>query len=378
MHGQLIDDLAGAEGLRAPWDELAVATGRPFAAPAWCLAWWRHVSPPGAALAVVAVRDGTDLVAVAPLWTRRGPGGVTTARFLGTGVSLRGTPVAAPGAEEQAAAVIAEVLAGAPGAPDVVAFDGVPGDDPWPALLRRAWPGRRRPWGYRVRDMPAPTLALDGTDYAAWLASRSRNFRSQLGRRRRQLERAGASLRMASGPDEVAAGLSAFAALHHRRWADRGGSGVLDERVERMLADVAAELAPCGRFRLWVLEVDGEPVSSQVLVGAGGELAYWLGGFDEAWASHQPALQTLVAAAEHAWSVGDRRLDLGAGGQSYKYRLADGEELLEWRVLVPGGRRQPLALATLAPRHGTRAVVERMPQDLKDRVKRSLGRPVTG
>jgi CelD/BcsL family acetyltransferase involved in cellulose biosynthesis len=183
---------------------------------------------------------------------------------------------------------------------------------------------------------------------------------------------------MASGPDEVAAGLAAFAALHHRRWADRGGSGVLDERVERMLADVAAELAPCGRFRLWVLEVDGEPVSSQVLVGAGDELAYWLGGFDEAWASHQPALQTLVAAAEHAWSVGDRRLDLGAGGQSYKYRLADGEELLEWRVLVPGGRRQPLALATLAPRHGTRAVVERVPQDLKDRVKRSLGRPVTG
>jgi hypothetical protein len=103
-----------------------------------------------------------------------------------------------------------------------------------------------------------------------------------------------------------------------------------------------------------------------------------LGGFDDAWASHQPALQTLVAAAEHAWSVGDRRLDLGAGGQAYKYRLADGEECLEWRVIVPSGRRQPLALATLAPRHGTRAVVERVPQDMKDRVKRSLGRPVTG
>ena len=47
-------------------------------------------------------------------------------------------------------------------------------------------------------------------------------------------------------------------------------------------------------------------------------------------------------------------------------------------MLVPSGLRQPLALATLAPRHGSRAVVERIPQDLKDRVKRSLGRPVSG
>jgi CelD/BcsL family acetyltransferase involved in cellulose biosynthesis len=378
VHGELIDDLAGAEALRAPWDELAVAAGRPFAAPAWGLAWWRHAAPTGASLAVVAVRDGTDLLAVAPLWTRGGPGGVTTARFLGTGTSLRGTPVAVPGTEERVAPVVAEVLAGAPVPPDVISFEGVASDDPWPALLRRAWPGRRRPRSYRVRDMPAPTLSLVGTDYDGWLASRSRNFRSQLGRRRRQLERAGASLHLAAGTEEVASALAAFAALHHGRWEDRGGSGVLDERVERMLADVAAELAPSGRFRLWVLEVDGAPVSCQVLVGAGGELAYWLGGFDEAWASSQPALQTLVAAAEHAWSVGDRRLDLGAGGQGYKYRLADGEDLLEWRVLVPGGRRQPLALATLAPRHGTRAVVERVPQDLKDRVKRALGRPVTG
>jgi CelD/BcsL family acetyltransferase involved in cellulose biosynthesis len=145
-----------------------------------------------------------------------------------------------------------------------------------------------------------------------------------------------------------------------------------------MLRAVADALGPQGRFRVWVLEVDATPISCQVLVAAGGELAYWLGGFDETWAQQQPSLQTLVAAAEHAWAVGDRRLDLGAGGQSYKYRLADGEDTLEWRVLVPRGRRQLPALAGMAPRHGTRAVVERLPQDLKDRVKRSLGRPVSG
>jgi CelD/BcsL family acetyltransferase involved in cellulose biosynthesis len=377
VRAEVIEDPAAAAELAPSWDEVAVAAGAPFAAPAWCLAWWRHVAPAGASLALVAVRDGAELCAIAPLYARRSRNGVTTYRFLGTGTSLRGTPVATPGTEPAAAAAIAEALAARARHVDVLAFDGVPTSDPWPGLLREAWPGRL-PWTHRVRSMPAPTLVLEGTTYEEWLSSRSRNFRSQLGRRRRQLERAGASVRLASDPHEVEAALVAFASLHHGRWADRGGSGVLDQRVERMLRDVAAALAPQGRFRAWVLEVDATPVSCQLLVAAGGELAYWLGGFDEAWAQQQPSLQTLVAAAEHAWAVGDRRLDLGAGGQSYKYRLADGEDALEWRVLVPSGRRQLPALATMAPRHGTRAVVERLPQDLKDRVKRRLGRPVSG
>lgn len=374
----MIGDTAVAEALAPEWDRLAVGAGAPFAAPGWCLPWWRHVAPPGARLAIVAVRDGPTLAAVAPIYAVRARTGITTYRFLGTHTSLRGTPVSAPGMEPAAAAAIAQALASSALPPDVVAFDGVPSSDPWPALFRSSWPGPRRPWAHRVRSMPAPTLALEGTSYDAWLASRSRNFRSQLGRRRRQLERAGASLRLATGPDEVRAALVAFAELHHRRWAGRGGSGVLTSPVERMLAEVATELEPRGRLRVWVLEVDGTPISSQVLVGAGGELAYWLGGFDEAWAPQQPTLQALVAAAQHAWTVGDRRLDLGAGGQSYKYRLADGEDVLDWRVLVPSGRRQPAALASLAPRHGTRAVVERVPQGVKDRVKRALGQRVSG
>ena len=377
MRGELVEDLTGAEALRGPWDDLAVAAGAPFGAPAWCLAWWRHVAPPRARLAIVAVRDGPRLAAVAPMYGTRRRTGVTTYRFLGTGASLRGLPVAEPGSEAAAAAAIVEVLADLPDRPDVVAFDGVPADDPWPELLAGSWTARRAPWAHRHRSMPAPTLRLDGATYESWLASRSRNFRSQLGRRHRQLERAGASLRLVSDPDDLEDALGAFAELHHRRWAGRGGSGVLDGRVEQMLRDVAADLAPLGRFRVWVLEVDGTPISCQIFVGAGGELAYWLGGFDEAWAQQRPALQTIVAALEHAWAVGDRRVDLGGGGQSYKYRLADGEEVLDWRVLVPPGPRRVVARATLAPRHGTRAVLERLPQDLKDRVKRLLGRPVS-
>src|SRR5689334_12689590 len=43
--GELITDLRGLEALAGEWDALAVAASKPAAAPAWALAWSRHVAP---------------------------------------------------------------------------------------------------------------------------------------------------------------------------------------------------------------------------------------------------------------------------------------------------------------------------------------------
>ena len=77
-------------------------------------------------------------------------------------------------------------------------------------------------------------------------------------------------------------------------------------------------------------------------------MSYWLGGFDPAWARYHPGIQVLVGSVEHAWATGDHRLDLGGGGQGYKYRLADGEETLQWVDLVPGGPRSAPVRTLLA------------------------------
>ena len=67
MDVQVVDSRAGLASLAGAWDELAVAAGRPFCAPAWMLAWLDHAAAAGTAPRAIVVREGGELVALAPL-----------------------------------------------------------------------------------------------------------------------------------------------------------------------------------------------------------------------------------------------------------------------------------------------------------------------
>ena len=138
-----------------------------------------------------------------------------------------------------------------------------------------------------------------------------------------------------------------------------------------MLADVARTLPP-SRFRLWSTEVAGRTISSHLFLAAGGEVSYWLGGFDDSWTAQQPALQTILTAIEHALEQGDDRLDLGPGGQEYKYRFSDGEDVLRTVTVVPRGARYRHVRALLVPDHARRAVTARVPEGWKPGLRRFL------
>jgi CelD/BcsL family acetyltransferase involved in cellulose biosynthesis len=329
------------------------------------LAWWRHAAPPDAELRAVVVRANGDVVALAPFFGDRRRS-LSRWRLLGAGTSSRREPLARPGLEDEAAAAFAHAIARADPPPDFLVFEDVPSASPWPALLAAAWPGEPA-WSRVDWTVPAPTLHLRGKTYDAWLESKSSSFRKQMRRMGRQLEERGATSRLRVADSD----LRAFAALHHARWQARGGSLALDGRVEAMLADVARTLPP-SRFRLWSTEVAGRTISSHLFLAAGGEVSYWLGGFDEAWAAQQPALQTVLTAIEHALEQGDDRLDLGPGGQEYKYRFADGEDILRTVTVVPPSARYRLVRALLVPDHARRAVASRLPEGWKPALKRLL------
>ena len=94
------------------------------------------------------------------------------------------------------------------------------------------------------------------------------------------------------------------------------------------LAHSGRELIAEGRFRLWSLDAGGATISTHLFVAAGDRQAYWLGGFDDAWAEHRPAIQVLVEAVADGIERGERLVELGPGALPYKYRLADSEELV--------------------------------------------------
>jgi len=370
-HAELIDDLAAAAELAAPWDELAQAASLPLCAPGWMLSWWRHMAPEGSELRVIAVRDGEALVALAPWFAGRGPRGRVDMRFLGAQISDRVDVLCRPGREREAAAAIRRAIAAVRPRPDLIAFEAVPASSRWTRTLASGAAGRARLTRYRNSVLPAPTVTLPGDGgFEGWMAGRSSNFRSQMRRMRRKLESGGGTVRMLRDPAEMSRGIGSLLALHRERWSGRGESGLARQGVPGLLVDAAAALGP-DRLRLWVAEIDGEPISVQLFIAAGTEIKYWNGGWAEAHAALKPSMLTILAAIEDAIGRGERRMDLGVGTHEYKLRFADGEDQITWGGVIARNHRWPATRAELAPlvlRYRAKRAVEALPDPVTDRV----------
>jgi hypothetical protein len=134
------------------------------------------------------------------------------------------------GAERAAAGAIARALAESEPRIDLVLLEGLTDASPWPGLLAEAWPGTnvstKIEW-----TLPAPVVSLDQSSYETWFAARNAHFRNRMRAARRKLEEQGAIWRLSSGREQLERDLDEFAALHHARWAGKGGS-LVDARPE--------------------------------------------------------------------------------------------------------------------------------------------------
>lgn len=362
---ELISDARALEPHRAAWDALAVAAAKPFSAPGWLLAWWRHAAPADAQLRVLVVRDNDELVGLAPFFADRGPGGMRRWRPLGAETCQGVEPLARAGAEPAVAKAMAEAMAAQ--RVDLITFEGVTGRCAWPARLATAWPGRRRPWVGRRETRLAPYVALE-TGFAGWMARRTGHFRQRVKRNRQELARGGGALRLAT-PETLDRDLAAFARLHRARWEAEGGSEALTPGVRRMLGEAAAQL-PAERLRVWSLELGEETIASSVVLVAGQEAGYWLNGIQRGHSSLNPSRLAILGVIEDAFSLGATRVDLGEGAFEYKQRYADGEDELQWLWFVPPGRCHALNRLRTVPGMGRRVASERLSTEAKDRLRR--------
>jgi CelD/BcsL family acetyltransferase involved in cellulose biosynthesis len=332
------------------WRGLAARHARPYCHPEWMLAWWRHAAPASARLRTVLVLDGTRLIGIAPYFASPGRAGRVDYRLLAAGWSHPLDLLAAPGREADVAGAVARTLAGARPRASLVTFEGLDEGSTWPGALRSAWPGRLRPRPYRTGRMTTPVLTLPAVDYETWVAGKSANFRHQMRRHRRKFAAAGGNTYIAEGEAAIARSAQAFAELHDARWQGRGGSSLDLHATAAMLADAATALGP-DRLRLWTSELDGRPVAVQVFVALSGEIAYWNTGWDERHAALKPAMVGILAMIEDALRRGERRVNFGAGDQSYKLRFAEDTSVgVAWTGMFPVDRRYPATRAQLAPR----------------------------
>jgi CelD/BcsL family acetyltransferase involved in cellulose biosynthesis len=90
---EVITEAVDLERISEQWDALVVAAGSPMAAPAWALAWLRHIAPSDASARIIAVYDGEELVGLAPLFFHS-DGGAASYATLGEQFLWRVVPLA--------------------------------------------------------------------------------------------------------------------------------------------------------------------------------------------------------------------------------------------------------------------------------------------
>jgi CelD/BcsL family acetyltransferase involved in cellulose biosynthesis len=336
---EILVDEAEVAPFREGWDRLAVRLGEPFSQPAWMLAWWRHASPAGAALRVVAVRDGDRLVGLAPLWVadptaRSAHYDVLTARL-----SLPAVTLVDPERGAEIAALLARTVSAARPRPSLLRLEGRSAThERVTAPLLAAWPGLR-PSVVVSESQPLP-LAILADGYEEWLARRSHRFCRDVRARLRKVEKAGGRFELTTAED-VERVVDAYLELHRQRWRDRGGSAVMIDGLREMLLDAAVEMVPAERLRLFRLELGGKIVAVQICLSAGPEVAGLSGGFDHAARRLAPSTLVILRVLEDAAARGQERANLGPGGQEYKRRMADDEDRMEVFKLIPKGRSWP-------------------------------------
>ena len=363
LESQVLESVEALEPVASGWDELAVSLSRPYSAPGWLIPWYRHVAPSGSVVRVVVVRDERGIAALAPFYGVRRRG-VWTYAVPATDMSAPVEPLVRADVRDEALRTVADALARVEPAPAIVELRSVPAG--WTDRLRAAWPGsfvHARPAG------AAPVAPVEADDADAWLKSRSSNFRQQMRRFRRRLGEAGAEWRATEDPDRLTADVEELERLHRGR-LER--TDAFPAGATAMLAEAGRELLASGRFRLGLIEVDGKAVNAQLFVGAGDELSYWNGGFDDEYGQLRPSYVGLVDAVGAAIEGGYKRFDLGQGTQPYKSRFADDAVELETVTLVPPGRRRVLGRAAYAPAQARYAVASRLTDEQKARLKRLL------
>lgn len=357
LAGEPIVDLGSLATVTPAWNELAAANGRPQMTPAWVTSWWHHLAASGTEPRFVVVREGEEIVAVAPFFVEPEEGGRIDYRIPNIQTCAGLSPLAVPGRESEAAEAIAAVLATEMSPrPDLVAFEGVPLDSPWPEALRAGWPGGMRPPLRRYTTYPSPAIAMREDDFEGWLGGKSSNFRQQMRRARKKFAKAGGTSRKSSAAT-LSADVDTFVRLHAARWESKPGESNLvafGDRLAPMLREVGEELGPDG-FRLHLLELDGEPVAALIFLAAGGRPLYLNCGWDERFAQFKPAMLALLDAVEESFELGDTRIDLGLGQEGYKLRFADDDSPVAWSILMVPGSRLPLTAARMAPTLGRAA-----------------------
>ncbi len=300
--------------LRQEWSALADASGNLFSTWEWADCWWRHYGAERHAMPLSCIREDGRVVAILPLCIdRRRP--LRLARFIGFGPADELGPVCAASDRVAALDALGSARAAAPEPWSVLFADRLAGDHGW-ALPSGA---------HTLKHEASPVVAIAGLDWDGYLATRSTNFRSQVRRKERKLQREhGLTYRLSDDPERLDEDLSTLFLLHDQRWGDEG-SGAFDSLRQAFHRDFSRVALERGWLRLWLAEIDGRPVAAWHGFRFGGSEWYYQSGRDPEWERTSVGLVLMAHTLRSAIEDGMDTYRLLRGGETYKDRFATGD-----------------------------------------------------
>ncbi len=330
MSGLCVEALEGPSAfaaLRQDWDGLiANGVGTVFSRWEWLFSWWSQLACGSTPLLLAARDAGGSLRGLLPLVEQRPmPLGLRRWSLLGdrwVGSDGLG-PILARGFEEEAREALAEAVVRRSSRWQLLRLAGLPAGDPWVGVLRRRL--QRQAAGSRlVAGDVCPVIRLAGDPFAG------NPRRETYERRLRWLQRQPSfRIEVARDGAELDDGLTAFLALHDRRW--RGDSdAVPGSAVTRFHREAAQLLAARGLCRVYLLWLHGHPIAAVYAFVDRRVFYYYLPAFDPAWAHRSVGTVLLGTLVEAARAEGCERFELLRGEEAYKHDWADAR----WRTVI--------------------------------------------
>lgn len=335
-----IDDTRGFEALADEWRGLlAESSADPlFLSWEWLFTWWCTLGE-GRTLRLITVRDGDQLVAVAPLVLRgramRRLQPFEVLEFLGTGAvgSDYLDLIVRTGCEAGVLRALHRHLADSRYS---LELSHTTGDSSAASQLATRLAGAG--WA-RVDEAVevCPYIGLAGHDWDGYLETLGASHRYNVRRRFRKLEKTfDAQFEVANDEPSRRAFLDDLVRLHRMRRDTLGGSdGLDDDRLVAFHNAFTQRALGRGWLRLNRLTLDGTAVASVYGFRVGPKFYFYQSGFDPSFGKHSVGLLVLAQSIRSALEEGADEYDLLHGNERYKYHWASSERTLTRHHLYP-------------------------------------------
>jgi CelD/BcsL family acetyltransferase involved in cellulose biosynthesis len=317
MNITLIESSTAFAALEGEWRDLLAASSAesPFLTWDWLNAWWINVGG-SRRLAILTLRDGSELVGIVPLSiSRERLPGLWRWEFLGTGFAGSDylDMIARQDREQEVVSTIADFFASRSLA---LRLDHLPANS---LLAKLETPLAADGWIVRqMKSGVCPFISLAGHSWDSFLATVGPAHRATTRRRLRTLQR-DFGMRFEQVTDEVQRRevLEKLFTFHEARWDDTG-TAFKTTALRRFHHDATSRSLARGWLRLYGLYLNDDLVAVMYGFSYRNRFYFYQHGFDPRYRQHGVGRAVLDLSIQAAIAEGLSEFDLLYGDEPYK------------------------------------------------------------